>query len=175
MVAQLRLRPAARAVILDDQDRVLLVHFDFGAAAELPTGLWACPGGGIEPNESVPEGLRRELREEVGLQVDDIGQPIWHKEHVFPFGNWDGQRDTYYLIEVQHFDPHPALSMAELRAENVDGLRWWSLAELQLAQHAYDAAPRDATRLTFSPRRLGHLLADLVSHGRPREPLALER
>jgi len=102
---------------------VLLVHFDFGAAEKLPTGLWACPGGGIEPTESAADGLRRELREEVGLIVDDIGQPIWHKEHVFPLGSWDGQRDTYFLVEVDHFEPQPVFSTAELRAEHVDALR----------------------------------------------------
>jgi 8-oxo-dGTP pyrophosphatase MutT (NUDIX family) len=174
MATQPRLRPASRAVVVDNDRRVLLVHFDFGAIAELPNGLWACPGGGIEQAESAAEALRRELREEVGLVIDEIGPPIWHREHVFPLGGWDGQRDTFYLVEVDHFEPQPAMSAVELRAENVDALRWWSLTELQSAQRTYDAAPRSPTSLTFSPRRLGHLIADLVAHGRPPEPLEVE-
>ncbi len=52
---------------------------------------------------------------------------------------WDGQRDTYFWIEVDHFDPRPALSrQEELLAENVDAIRWWSLDELMAAQRAYD-------------------------------------
>jgi 8-oxo-dGTP pyrophosphatase MutT (NUDIX family) len=77
--------------VLDTSGRVLLVHFDFGDQ-ELPNGLWACPGGGIERHESPADGLRRELREEVGLDVVDVGQPIWRKEHVFPMSSgWDGR------------------------------------------------------------------------------------
>lgn len=170
-----RLRPAARAVVLDASHRVLLVHFDFGANPELPNGLWACPGGGIEPHETAADGLRRELREELGLTVVDVGEPIWHKQHVFPMnGGWDGQRDTFYLVEVDVFDPSPALSAAELRSENVDALRWWTLAELQAAQAKYDAAPRDPASLSFSPRRLSHLLRDLLALGRPTSPIALD-
>ena len=169
----LRLRPAARAVVLDTSWRVLLVHFDFGNQ-ELPNGLWACPGGGIEPYESPADGLRRELREELGLDVADVGQPIWRKEHVFPMSSgWDGQRDTFYLVEVDAFEPCPALSAADLLAEGVDEVRWWTLAELLVAQAMYDAEPMNPAAQTFSPRRLAHLVSDLLASGRPPVPLTL--
>ncbi len=158
---------------MDSDRRVLLVHFDF-PADNLPTGLWACPGGGLDPGESVTDGLVRELREELGLEIDDPGSPVWVKEHIFPMTRWDGQHDTYFLVEVEAFDPHPDFTEAELRAENLDGMRWWTYAEVQEAQHRYDAdATRDPGYVTFSPRRFGHLLADLVRNGRPPEPIRL--
>jgi hypothetical protein len=83
MVSAPRLRPAARALVMDAAQRVLLVHFVFGTLEDLPNGLWACPGGGIEPPETLADGLRRELREELGLTVGDVDPPIWRKEHVF--------------------------------------------------------------------------------------------
>jgi 8-oxo-dGTP pyrophosphatase MutT (NUDIX family) len=170
-----RLRPAARAVVMDAAQRVLLVHFVLGTVEELPNGLWACPGGGIEPHESLTDGLRRELQEELGLVVADVGQPIWHKEHVFPMdGGWDGQRDTFFLVEVNSFEPCPELSVAELRAENVDAMRWWTMPELRAAQAAYDTAPRSPATETFSPRRLAHLLTHLLATGRPSEALQLD-
>jgi 8-oxo-dGTP diphosphatase len=160
--------------VLDASWRVLLIHFDLGTHEDLPNGLWACPGGGIKPHETPAEGLRRELREELGLEVDHVGQPIWRKEHVFPMSNgWDGQHDIFYLVEVDVFEPRPALSAAELLSENVDDIRWWTLAELRVAQATYDADPKGPTTLTFSPRRLAHLISDLLATGRPPEPLVL--
>ena len=41
---ELRLREAARAVILDPGGRILLVRFEFPDRS-----IWACPGGGLEP------------------------------------------------------------------------------------------------------------------------------
>jgi 8-oxo-dGTP diphosphatase len=152
---------------MDRDHRVLLVHFDFVSDTQ-PTGFWACPGGGIAPGESVEAGLVRELDEELGLSVVDPGQAIWVKEHIFAMTRWDGQHDTYFLVEVDTFDPHPRFSEQELRSEHIDGMRWWGYDELMRAQAVYDAGDPDAEGFTvFSPRALGHLVRDLVEHGRP--------
>ncbi|MBA3233107.1 MAG: NUDIX domain-containing protein [Propionibacteriales bacterium] len=169
----LRIRPAARAVITDPDRRALLVHFDF-AADLLPTGLWACAGGGIDPGETAAEAVVRELREELGLEVADPGTPVWWKEHVFAMTRWDGQHDTFFWLEVDAFEPRPQFTVAELRAEHVDTMRWWAYDEIQAAQRRFDTESIDEAELvTFSPRRFGHLLADLFSRGRPDEPFEL--
>lgn len=155
---------------MDAERRVLLVHFDF-VTVELPTGLWACPGGGIDAGESPEQGLIRELQEELGLTVDDPGAPVWWKEHIFPMTRWDGQQDTFFLVEVDAFEPQPQLSAELLRGEHLDDMRWWEYAEVQVAQRRYDDGAIDAADyVTFSPRRLGHLLDDLMTVGRPAEP-----
>ena len=157
----------------DPRRRVLMVHFDF-PADNLPTGLWACPGGGLDPGESVEAGLVRELREELGLDVVDPGRPVWVKEHVFAMTRWDGQHDTFFWLDIDAFDPSPTFTETELRAENLDGVRWWPYEEVMAAQRLYDGgATEHPGYVTFTPRRFGHLLADLFRHGRPTEPLHL--
>ncbi|BAZ07277.1 NUDIX hydrolase [Calothrix sp. NIES-3974] len=55
-------RVGAFAVIRDTQERVLISH-----RGDIP--FYNLPGGGIEPGESVSDGLLREVREETGLIV----------------------------------------------------------------------------------------------------------
>ena len=54
---------AASAVILDSEDRVLLVR-----PAYYP-GRWLMPGGGAEPADSPRRACERELREELGIDI----------------------------------------------------------------------------------------------------------
>jgi len=156
---QPQLRPAARAVVLDAQDRILLMRFEFSDDLT----VWAAPGGGVEPGESLQECLVRELAEEIGLEVPADPPHLWHQATVAEGhgDGYDGVLNDYFLIRVDSFTPAGSLSAAELQAENMHGHRWWTLEELQAHQGpAY-----------LSPRSLPHLVARLLSEGPPEEPI----
>ena len=156
-VTSLRIRQAARAVLLAPGPSVLLVRFDFPAGAR-----WALPGGGIAPGETAEECLRRELREEVGLRELEVGPHVWSRLHVIAFldGLHDGQRDQIHLVRLEaRFDPQPEFTWEQLRAEHVGDLRWWTLAEIEESDEV------------FVPAALGGHLRALVEHGAPAEPV----
>jgi ADP-ribose pyrophosphatase YjhB (NUDIX family) len=152
----MRLRQAARAVVLDPAGRILLVRFEFPGAA-----LWATPGGGIDEGETPEDAIRRELAEEAGLDEVELGPWIWTREHVFPFldGRWDGQVERFVLVRTPAFEPAPRFTAEELRAEYVTAMRWWSLRELEAGEDV------------FAPRRLPELVAALLRDGPPGEPV----
>lgn len=156
----LRIRQAVRALLLTPDEHILLVRFEFPDAT-----VWSLPGGGLDPGETHIEALHRELIEEVGLHHPVVGPHVWDREHITPHegGLWDGQRDRYYLVEAgERFEPTPALSWEELRAERLHELRWWHLDEIE----------RDTTDgVWFSPRRLAPLLRQLRSDGVPPTPI----
>jgi threonine/homoserine/homoserine lactone efflux protein/ADP-ribose pyrophosphatase YjhB (NUDIX family) len=133
-----RIREAARAIVLDPTDRVLLVRFEFPAGTR-----WACPGGGIDADETAVDALRRELAEETGLVDAHIGPAVWTRLHVIPFldGKWDGQREVFHVVRAPAFEPRPQFSAAQLSAEYLHEVRWWTVEEL---------GESDAT---FAPRR----------------------
>ncbi len=58
-------RPAARLLLLDPQDRLLLFRF---AADDRPP-FWCTAGGACDPGESYADAARRELIEETGFDL----------------------------------------------------------------------------------------------------------
>ncbi|MFC7219239.1 NUDIX hydrolase [Streptomyces polyrhachis] len=155
-----RLRHAARAVVLDEADRVLLCRF------ALPgRNVWATPGGGVEAGESPTQALRRELREEIGLPLADTPPRVWHRR-VLAAGHargYDGIVEDYYLVRTPPFDPAGALTPQELAAENIAEFRWWTIPDIA----AYEGPD------LFAPRGLPALLTALLKDGVPLEPVEL--
>lgn len=73
--------PAVGAVVVDDGGRLLLIRRAFEPGA----GLWSLPGGRLEPGEDDAAALRREMREETGLDVE-VGALVGTVERPGPAG-----------------------------------------------------------------------------------------
>lgn len=151
----LPLRPAVRAVVLDDAERVLLVRFDWPDKS-----VWAPPGGGLERDETHEDAIRRELAEECGLRDFELGPWIWTRAHWFAgIPGWGGQEERLYLVRTTTFEPTPDWSRDELAAEGIGGTRWWEPSELEASDEL------------FAPRRLSALLSRLRQEGPPADPI----
>ena len=149
-------RLAARAVLLDPDDRVLLVQFH---DAMRNATWWATPGGGLNPGESFEAAVRREVAEETGLHDAQLGPWIWSREHHFEFrGQPFHAVERIFLLRVPAFEPSAA-GYTELERVVHRAMRWSTLAELE------------ATQEELSPKLLPSLLRDLLDHGPPAEPI----
>jgi 8-oxo-dGTP diphosphatase len=163
-VSSLRLRQSARAIILDTDDRILLCRFEFARDGGQVI-VWSTPGGGVEAGETLLAALRRELMEEVGLELSTDPPHVWHQEVVRAghMDGYDGFINDYYLVRTVAFTPRGSLTDQELAGEGVTGLRWWTLAEIA----GYQGSD------LFGPRALGGLLTGLLADGLPDSPLIL--
>ncbi len=74
---------SAGAILLDKQDRLLLVHH----YKEDEYDFWVPPGGSLKGRESIFDCAKREVQEETGLQVDPgqilYIQEFWEPEYHF--------------------------------------------------------------------------------------------
>jgi ADP-ribose pyrophosphatase YjhB (NUDIX family) len=80
-----------RAVVIDRENRVLLIKHSYVRG-------WHLPGGGVEPGETLIAALARELREEGAVEM--LGPPTLHG---FFYNPNDSRRDHVALFVVRAF------------------------------------------------------------------------
>lgn len=115
-------RVAARVLCVDPDGRVLMVRsVDPGTPGEQ---RWVAPGGGVEHGEDPHDAARREVWEELGLSLDDLGERIRTSEDAFSF---DGtpylQTSHWYAVRTRAFEPTTS-AMAADEAATVRGVHW---------------------------------------------------
>lgn len=154
-----RKRSAARVIVVDRQDRILLFcDTDPGYPDQR---WWVTPGGGIDPGETEREAAVREVAEETGLEIaeSDLVGPVARRDVQHGYSDQVlAQHETFFLVRVDTFEPDNSSFTEEEKITLVDN-RWWTPAELA------------RTDEWIWPRQL----LELVEHaGRPAvEPLEL--
>ena len=100
--------------IITDGDRVLLVR----RGREPSKGLWSIPGGMLELGESLVDGIRREVREEVGLEVRVL-ETVEVLERIIY--DDDGKIEYHYVLVDYLCEP---LGRTLRVADDADAAEW---------------------------------------------------
>ena len=124
-------RPSSRLLVLDPENRLLLFLFNYNTGCLAGQKYWATPGGAVEPGESFEEAAKRELFEETGISVAEIGPDVARREFEMqlPDGEIVIADERLYLVRVseQSMSKENWTAMEkEVMAEH----RWWTNEEL---------------------------------------------
>jgi 8-oxo-dGTP pyrophosphatase MutT (NUDIX family) len=122
-------RIGARVLLLDSDDRILLVH------ARDPDDpdhhWWELPGGGQQPGEQLQDTVRREVGEETGIVLTDIGPELWIRESRFTYrGRAHHRLDHVYLGRVPDGQAELPLNLSDNEKTGLIERRWWTADDL---------------------------------------------
>jgi 8-oxo-dGTP pyrophosphatase MutT (NUDIX family) len=142
-------RTGARILLIDSDERVLLIHERTGDDAQYTH--WLTPGGGVEDGEDLPTAAVREVYEETGLRVElalDAPQ-VYVRDRIWSWRELTfDQTDHYFAVRIVAGLPVEPAGLTEVEASLLLGYRWWSVEELR------------ASTETIEPP----VIADLVQH-----------
>jgi ADP-ribose pyrophosphatase YjhB (NUDIX family) len=119
---------AAAAFVFDPAGRVLLIR----RAKEPGAGKLGVPGGFIDFGESAEDGLRREVREEVGLEIDRV-------RFLVSFPNLYHYREVAYPVVDLYFAADAVRPEAAKPLDGVAGIEWQRPEGVPDAECAFDS------------------------------------
>lgn len=124
---ELRLRRAARIIVLDPEGRALMFRYDVPGRPP----FWVTAGGECEPDETFEDAARRELVEETGI-IADPGAQIARMtpEFVTVEGEPVQADERFFLVRVPEARVDTA-GHTELEQALMTQHRWFTLAELE--------------------------------------------
>src|SRR6187551_1917350 len=159
-------RKAARLIVINPENRVLLFYIDEPKIVRPSVGkseiFWCTPGGGVDPGETFEEAAVRELKEETGITGVALG-PCVATAGPTPFvlnGKLFDCIDRFYLVRISNveisFD-----GMYDYELETTLDHRWWSVDELR------------ATTDRIAPDRVADLVEMIIAGQLPDEPIRI--
>ncbi|GAB1644491.1 NUDIX hydrolase [Krasilnikovia sp. MM14-A1259] len=153
------IRPSARVVLLDEDDRVLMLKIHDPSAARGPNPItpdfWLLVGGGVEPGETYEQAALREVVEETGIRGVSIGRCVWTQEKLVasPAGELWLVKSRFFVARVPARSPVDFSGHEPLEASTIEGYHWFTHREI---------LEREVRGETFLPPGLGRLLGDVL-------------
>ena len=128
MAKPLRVRLAARVILLDPDDRVLLMRYDDAP----PNGRhWSTPGGGLNDGEEYPAAALRELAEETGWSDVELLGEVYRNSFDMEYGGHIVRQDERLYLARTDQACRVIEGVAAMHAsDGITAWRWWTLAEL---------------------------------------------
>ena len=122
-----RIRRAARILLIDEHERLLLIRF----APPTRRAFWCGVGGECDPGEDFHAAAVRELFEETGLSVESCGPEVAQRRDDFITleGEPVTSDERFFRVRTTSFTPDCA-GHTELERALIKEFRWFSAAEL---------------------------------------------
>lgn len=126
-------RPRRRSakVLFHDPDARTLLFEGFNPSEPAAGTWWFAPGGGLEPGESHEQAAIREVFEETGQRIDDLGSIVAKTRDTFRFMDRLIDQETVYFTKPTEPFEVDRSRWTDLERSSIKATRWWALAELK--------------------------------------------
>jgi len=111
------------ALIVNDKNQILLIRRTEKCQGGLK-GIWSRPGGAVEFGETVEQAIKREIKEELNIDIELFGKNTFHEDIVIK------DEEKRHWVTYGPFAKIISGELKNMEPEKHDKLEWFDLDNL---------------------------------------------
>jgi len=131
------IRKSSRAIVLNKQNQIFLFRYTFDFFAE-GESIWITPGGALDEGESFEEALKRELFEEMGIELTEQASFVLYRTPLYELKNGEKVRseERFYLVHLDETE-FSYVNWTESENKRMTAGKWWSVEEIKQSEEKF--------------------------------------
>jgi 8-oxo-dGTP diphosphatase len=121
------------ALIINEKNEILLVRRTSNTANE--ASFWSLPGGSVDFGEKVVDAIKREIKEELGVEIE-LTKFLGYHDHIL-------EKENQHWVAIHYLAKIVSGIPQNLESEKHSEIRWFPIDEL----------PKNITSTTSEPLR----------------------
>ena len=133
----MKIRKSSRAIVLNKNNEIFLFQYQFDYFAENNT-IWITPGGSLEEGESFEDALKREIYEELGVQLTKECPEVYYRNPIYTLKSGEKVQsvEKFFLVTLEEnsfsFD-----HWTESEKKRMLAGKWWSVEEIEKSEDEF--------------------------------------
>lgn len=133
----MKVRKSSRAIVLNKKNKIFLFQYMFDYLEE-NKAIWITPGGSLEEGESFEDALKRELFEELGVQIKEKCPEVYYRNPVYTLKNGEKVQsvEKFFLVMLED-EEFSSERWTESEKKRMLAGKWWSAEEIERSEEAF--------------------------------------
>ena len=133
----MRVRKSARAIVIDSKNQIFLFQYMFDYLEDSKV-IWITPGGSLEEGESFEDALKREVYEELGLQLTKECPELYYRNPIYTLKSGEKVQsvEKFFLVALDN-ESFSFEHWTESEKKRIWTGKWWSVEEIEKSEDEF--------------------------------------
>ena len=133
----MRVRKSARAIVINCKNQIFLFQYMFDYLED-SKAIWITPGGSLEEGESFEDALKREVYEELGVQLTKESPEVYYRNPIYTLKSGEKVQsvEKFFLVVLEE-DSFSFNHWTESEKKRMLAGKWWSMEEIEKSEDEF--------------------------------------
>ena len=133
----MKIRKSARAIVINNKNQMFLFQYMFDYLED-SKAIWITPGGSLEEGELFEDALKREVYEELGVQLTKESPEVYYRNPIYTLQSGEKVQsvEKFFLVVLDEntfsFD-----HWTESEKKRMLAGKWWSVDEIEKSEEEF--------------------------------------